>query len=176
MDTKTLCLGALTMGAASGYEIKKKLEGSFRRFYEASYGSIYPALARLQADGLVSSVEMPQDGRPDKRVYSLTPAGRDKLAADLGEPLLPDRIRSEFMVAMVFSALLPERTLSQLIDERLERYDEDIAFLESRGEEDLPPGRRLIRGYGLAIYRAGRQYLAEHRHLVERAAGRAAAD
>jgi hypothetical protein len=45
VHVKTLCLAVLSMGDASGYEIKKLLEGPFRHIHEASFGAIYPALA-----------------------------------------------------------------------------------------------------------------------------------
>ena len=45
MDTRSICLGVLSMGEATGYEIKKLFEdGPFSHFYDAGYGSIYPAL------------------------------------------------------------------------------------------------------------------------------------
>ena len=46
MDVRTLCLGVLSMGSASGYEIKKRLENGFGHFYDASFGSIYPGQSR----------------------------------------------------------------------------------------------------------------------------------
>lgn len=174
MDVKTLCLGVLTMGDASGYEIKKALEECFSRFYDASYGSIYPALAHLQEEGLVSCAEMPQDGKPDKKVYALTPAGRERLLADLLSPPAPDRIRSQFMVSMFFSEFLPRARVRALIDERLAHYDEAIATLESHQDKSMAPSRRFVLGYGLALYRTHREYLAKHRHLVEAHSGEAA--
>ncbi|MEE8545632.1 MAG: PadR family transcriptional regulator, partial [Alphaproteobacteria bacterium] len=51
MDVRTLCLGVLSEGGASGYEIKKKLEQTYRHFFQASFGSIYPALSRMTEDG-----------------------------------------------------------------------------------------------------------------------------
>ena len=55
MDVKTLCLGVLSRGAASGYEIKKQCEeGPFAHFYAAGFGSIYPALNSLLNDRLIS--------------------------------------------------------------------------------------------------------------------------
>ncbi len=54
MDVKTLCLGLLTQGAASGYDLKKRFETCFRSFYSAGYGSIYPALAYLADTDLVT--------------------------------------------------------------------------------------------------------------------------
>jgi hypothetical protein len=51
MNVKTLCLGILSFGEASGYEIKKKVEeGLFSHFIDASYGSIYPALTQMLAE------------------------------------------------------------------------------------------------------------------------------
>ena len=55
MDVKTLCLGVLSRGDASGYEIKKQCEeGPFAHFYAAGFGSIYPALNALWSEGLIS--------------------------------------------------------------------------------------------------------------------------
>ncbi len=77
MDVRTICLGLLTRGDATGYEIKKRFEGDgFQHFVEASFGSIYPALNRLTDEGLVSVREEAQEKRPDRKVYSITAAGR----------------------------------------------------------------------------------------------------
>ena len=55
MSVRTLCLAILNFGDATGYEIRKlSTEGKFRYFIEASFGSIYPTLARLEAEGLVT--------------------------------------------------------------------------------------------------------------------------
>ena len=48
MNVRTLCLGVLSFGDATGYEIKKMAEdGLFSHFIEASFGSIYPALTKM---------------------------------------------------------------------------------------------------------------------------------
>ena len=55
MNVRTLCLGILSLGEATGYEIKKGIEdGMFSHFIDASFGSIYPALTQLAAEGLLS--------------------------------------------------------------------------------------------------------------------------
>ena len=41
MDVKTVCLGMLTDGEASGYDLKKEFESSFSHFFAAGYGSSY---------------------------------------------------------------------------------------------------------------------------------------
>ena len=89
MDVKTLCLGVLTEGNKSGYEIKRCFEEAFSHFFVAGFGSIYPALAELSRAGLVTCENVEQEGRPDKKVYSLTPAGErsaDRRAVDHAAP------------------------------------------------------------------------------------------
>lgn len=52
MNVKTVCLAILTQGETTGYEIRKRsTEGDFSFFLEASFGSIYPALSKLEEDG-----------------------------------------------------------------------------------------------------------------------------
>ena len=71
MDVRTICLGILTRGDATGYEIKNLFEDDgYQHFVEASFGSIYPALNRLTEEGLVSVRAEAQEKRPDRKVYS----------------------------------------------------------------------------------------------------------
>ena len=63
MNVRTLCLSILFEGEATGYEIRRLcVEGECAYFVEASFGSIYPALAKLEDDGLVESRVAQQDG------------------------------------------------------------------------------------------------------------------
>jgi hypothetical protein len=56
MNVRTLCLSILYEGEATGYDIRRLcMEGEFAYFVEASFGSIYPALAKLEDEGLVTS-------------------------------------------------------------------------------------------------------------------------
>ena len=76
MDVKTLCLGLLSINEACGYDLKKEFGAIFKHFYPAGYGSIYPALADLEKRGLVNCREIPQDGKPDRKIYRITDEGR----------------------------------------------------------------------------------------------------
>ena len=111
MDVKTLCLGVLSRGSASGYEIKKQCEeGPFAHFYAAGFGSIYPALNALLRDGLISLEEVNQSGRPAKKIYSISGAGRQALTEAMREEPAPDRLRSDFLFIMFFGQMLPAGT------------------------------------------------------------------
>src|SRR5690606_9913997 len=90
--TEYAVLGPLALGARTGYDIKKMADGALGHFWNESFGHIYPILRRLDARGWVTSTVEPQEGRPDRKVYALTPAGEEALRewfALPGEPVPP---------------------------------------------------------------------------------------
>ena len=164
MDVKTLCLGALTLGDASGYEIRKLFEeGPFGHFYDASYGSIYPALGKLLADGLVSVTQLAQDGRPDKKVYHLTPEGMEVFQAALAEPPVRDKIRSENIVRLFFAEYMDERALRDVYEGYLRQFREMSSVIRSLEDDGVGGGRRFTRGIGLAFYEGVADYMEQNR-------------
>jgi DNA-binding PadR family transcriptional regulator len=166
MDVKTLCLGVLSMGERSGYEIKKTLEESFHHFFRAGYGSIYPALAELERAGNVVGREVAQEGRPAKKVYAITRAGRDALGAVLAAEEPRHVVRSEFLVLMYFAHLLPSERLAQVIDLMVARFRDGLAAdLDhyERTHDQLTPGQRFALGYGRTVVTAALGYLEQHR-------------
>ncbi len=173
MNIRSLCLAILSMGDASGYQINKLFQGPFSHIYEASYGSIYPALARLTEDGLVTCTALAQEKKPDKKLYTLTQTGRAALMDELELLPGPDRVRSDFLVVMLFAHLLPPRQVAEIIDQRLETYGALLEQLES-GEiegEAIPKSNEgcthFVHGYGIAMLKASLAYIEENRHIVE---------
>jgi len=175
MDVRTLCLAVLTKGEATGYEIKKMFEeGPFAHFQSASFGSIYPALSRLLAEGLVEARAQEQDGRPDKKVYSITPAGDAVFSAALTTTPEADIFRSDFLFLLFFAARIPEARVIELIDRRIEMYRGKYAHItgmvadrRARGCAS-DPGRDAVAGFGAALYEAAANYLESNRDsLIE---------
>ena len=167
MDIKTLCLGVLSRGDATGYEIKKAFEeGPFGHIHVASFGAIYPALSLLSSAGMVVGTDMPQDKRPDKRVYSITEAGRQALMEALMAPPDADKVRSDFLFILFFAHMLPTPRLAELIDQRIAWYRGCLERMESCGSEELRAGERFVHGLGLTVYRAAADYLTSHREAL----------
>src|SRR3954462_10318419 len=71
-------LGLLALGPRSGYDIKRIVDRSIRHFWAASYGQIYPELKRLEVAGWITGDDASNGGRA-RRVYSITPVGREGL-------------------------------------------------------------------------------------------------
>ncbi|MBU6296998.1 MAG: PadR family transcriptional regulator [Alphaproteobacteria bacterium] len=166
MDVRTICLGILTRADATGYEIKKRVEEhGFRHFVEASFGSIYPALDKLSRDGLVSVREEIQEKRPDRKVYSITRAGRSAFIDSLMTPLPEDRHRSPFAFAMLFSDLLPEQRIAQMYDAYAAQTED--AFRQLQQAKPQSAGGHFAIGLGRAAYGAILDYLRVHRAELE---------
>lgn len=171
MDVKTLCLGALTSGEASGYDIKKFFECTFSHFFVAGYGSIYPALADLTERGLVTCRAEPQEGKPDRKLYALTGEGRRLFLDELERTPPTHKVRSEFLVLMFFSHHMPRERIAELFDERLAHIDDSIGQIEQfeaeyGGGDSTPPGAMFCAGFGKAVLAAARDYILEHRDEV----------
>jgi PadR family transcriptional regulator, regulatory protein AphA len=168
MDIKSLCLGVLTMHEASGYEIKQVFEDAFRHFYVAGFGSIYPALAELNREGYVTVSNIEQEKRPAKKVYCLTESGRAAFNKALNDTYPHHRVRSEFLILMVFAHLLSAQQVDQIFDTRLLDIEKQIAEIESCVEDEscqleTPPGAQFTAGFGLAVLHAARDYIQQNR-------------
>lgn len=74
-----LLLAALEAGPAHGYAVIRTLRERTAEVLSLPEGTLYPALQRLQSAGLLHSTWSTVDGRR-RRVYELTPAGREALA------------------------------------------------------------------------------------------------
>ncbi len=84
---ETLVLSALKRGKAHGFEILKRLEAAGSGALKLKEGSLYPALYRMEAAGLVEGEWEDADARrgPRRRVYALTTKGRRRLDEARGE-------------------------------------------------------------------------------------------
>jgi PadR family transcriptional regulator AphA len=171
MDVKTLCLAVLHGGEATGYEIKKAFEeGPFSHFQTASFGSIYPSLNKLATEGLVTVEAREQDGRPDKKVYRLTPAGRRHFTASLMPDPGRDAVRSDFLFLMFFAQQLAPGRAETLIDRQVAFYRGHLDVMNQRDADcdgTATQGQLFVRGFGRAIYQAAADYLEANRdHLT----------
>lgn len=160
----------LTDGEASGYDLKKAFESSFGHFFAAGYGSIYPALASLAEHGYVSCREIPQDGKPDRKVYQITAAGRQQLLNELDNPAPSHKVRSEFLAMMAFAHLMTPEQLKTVLDSRIEDAERNLQVIdefENCCDREWPRGVKFTLGFGRAMLDAMKTYVEDNRHLVE---------
>jgi PadR family transcriptional regulator AphA len=116
MSLPYVILGFLNVEPMTGYALKKYMDDSTQTFWHAKLSQIYPTLKQLEAKGLVKVEVVPQEGKPDKKIYSITKTGRRALIAWLNEPLdMMPTIKNPVLLKLFFSGVLDkEDILSQL--------------------------------------------------------------
>ena len=168
MNVKTLCLAILQQGDATGYEIKKmSVEGEYSYFVDASFGSIYPALARLEADGYVTVREETHPGKPARKIYSITEEGRAALIAELSGQTDPDVFRSPFLLVAMNSRLLPRDLVARAIDTRIQQLEDELKSLHQIADAYGSSGAGWIARYGCNCMTASLDFLNAHRAELE---------
>ncbi|GAA1458964.1 PadR family transcriptional regulator [Williamsia maris] len=119
-------LGLLLDTPMHGYELRKRLTGLLGAFRAFSYGSLYPTLRRMQTDGIIAEETGPQGTlkRRARRVYKLTPAGRERFAelvADTGPQNYTD---DGFGVHLAFFSRTPAVARMRILEGRRRQVEE----------------------------------------------------
>jgi DNA-binding PadR family transcriptional regulator len=106
MPLQHAVLALLSAKPAHGYELKSSFEQAVGdQWGGLNIGHLYQILERLSRDGLVDSQRQPQQVKPDRVVYHLTPAGRTELDRWLGEPAVSTRgYRDDFFLKVMAAA------------------------------------------------------------------------
>jgi len=122
-------LVSLSEQASTGYDLARRFDKSIGQFWTATHQQVYKVLGRMEQAGWVEATVVAQDGRPDKKVYEVTPGGRDELRAWIAQPAQPEATRSDLAVKIRgasggdLSAVLDEvRRHRTLHAERLDAY------------------------------------------------------
>ena len=167
-------LGLLDREPLHGYELKKRLRALLGRTSAVSFGSLYPALGRLEKDGAVSAVdaspgepEIPATGalsgemaafrarrRPrvgrrgarGKKVYAITDTGRERLQQLLGdEPAGGRTADGEFRLRVAFCRLLPPPQRRGLFASRRRQVAADLDDAMARAGAAPPEADPYVR-------------------------------
>lgn len=127
MSLRFAILGLLAREELSGYEITKRFDESVGYFWAAHAQQIYPQLARLERDGLVSSRLVRQAGRPEKRLYRITPEGLTALRQWVVTPSPPTLVKDSFLVKVYNYGFVEPQAALEAVREHRERHEERLA-------------------------------------------------
>ncbi|NUP82959.1 MAG: PadR family transcriptional regulator [Nonomuraea sp.] len=131
MALRHAVLAALLDGEYSGYQLTKIFDVGVSNFWYAAPQQLYAELTKLESDGLVTGREVVQRGRPNKRVFKVTQAGLDELAAFAAAPAKPLLLRDDLAVKVhAADRLDPAPLVAQLL-ERAQEAAAKLAFFES---------------------------------------------
>lgn len=156
MDVRSTLLGFLMYGNMTGYDLKKIFSLSFSFFSGLSYGSIYPALKKMEQEGLISLQVEVQDGTPNRKVYSITDAGRTAFIHALKTSNPAERPKSPFLTRLFFfSNLSPEERLVSAAQhlESVKQVQKELGAIGPQIETDADPYQKLCYQFGVRYYR-----------------------
>lgn len=97
-------LGMLSIEPMSGYDIRQTMRESTANFWSESDGQLYPALAYLTKQGMITCQSDKKNQVRNKKIYSLTSKGMDTLKHWLMQEADTNIIRSEFLLKIFFGA------------------------------------------------------------------------
>jgi PadR family transcriptional regulator, regulatory protein AphA len=131
LDTTTVAvLGLVALQPGSGYDLARLADRSVGYLWTPSRSQIYKVLPRLVSRGLATAKRVRQRDRPDKALYSITPAGRRILRrwlSQIGDE--PSGGNSTFALKLFFCDLVPQQTAQaqldgyrQFLESRLSRF------------------------------------------------------
>ena len=143
-------LGLIALEPRSGYDVKRIIDRSVRHFWAASYGQIYPELRRLEEAAWIEGDDAPRGGRA-RRIYRITPQGRDALQDWLHGRETRVELRDESLLRLFFADTLPRDEALGLLQARREGYRLMLAYLRGLddGQGADPPFVDLVYRWGL---------------------------
>ncbi len=132
LPLEQVLLGFLTQGPMHGYDLHQQIEKGLGEIWYMGISNIYGALKRLEQSGWVESNLIPQEGRPPRKIYHVTPAGEQSFLDWLRRPVPTMReMRVEFPAKLYFLRALDLEGVGDLIAgqeaacrERVERLEQ----------------------------------------------------
>lgn len=104
-------LAALMDRPHSGYDLAKRFDGSVGFFWHASHQQIYRELSKLEQVGLLNAECIEQDGRPNKKLYSVNESGRQALQDWIETPSKVMALKDELLVKLFAGYVVPKDIL-----------------------------------------------------------------
>jgi PadR family transcriptional regulator AphA len=145
VSPQPILLGLLMYEPKHGYELYQELERELGRVWEVGQSQLYAQLKQLEEMNLVTARTEPQPHRPPRKVYQLTPKGRQIFEDWVHRPSPYLRyIRVEFLARLYFFQRLSLAGLEELVDEQKGVCQAQIERFERLASETDDSYRRLV--------------------------------
>jgi DNA-binding PadR family transcriptional regulator len=163
-DFEHVLLGVIASEPRSGYGLKKMFSASPSSVYQPSPGTLYPALRRLEARGLLRAEKL-SNGRRAQRMYHVTEAGHAIHVAWLSQPVVPATVGSDLGLHLMRFALmencLPRPAVLAFLDDLAQALDAFVSGMErylASGIQSGRPHAELAIEHGIAVHRASLEW------------------
>ena len=138
----------------SGYDLKQAMLKSTSNFFDASFGSIYPALKRLEAKGMINARETVDAGKY-KKLYAITNTGKPHFLEWLEQPIEFSGTKLDHLVKVFFLGFLPKEKAVALLENFIGKVDPVLSKLKefqpkAKSKADIFQFSTLL--YGIEYY------------------------
>lgn len=141
MSLEHAILGFLAAGPQTGYDLKTRcFDGTLSHAWTADQAQIYRTLDKLLARELVVDELIPQRGKPDRRIYAITDAGRETLAAWLATPVDLPSPRDALLLRLHFAGEMAPEALVGVLTHSRDAHAKRVDALRARLDAPEPDG------------------------------------
>lgn len=172
-------LVSLSERPSSGLDLARRFDRSIGFFWSATHQQIYRVLGRMEEDGWLSSSTIPQQGRPDRKVYRVTTSGHRALSDWIAAPAPIEQFRSDVAVKLRGASFGDRAAVLDTLREHVAGHLTRLRHYEQLAARDFPEPAKLD-GKALDIYLVLRggirlerfwvdwltEYLEAHEHTI----------
>ncbi len=169
--TRYAILGMLSLGPMSGYDMKKRFDGSIAHFWNENYSGIYPMLRRLEEEGLVEKRTEQTKGNPARHIYTINEKGKRVLGEWLLLPAERPTLRLELLLKLFFGHEVSKENLIEKVEEEKRFCEETLGIfkgiehhIRSGKDHAKMKGARhwlITLSYGVHYYEAVKKWCGE---------------
>ena len=134
-------LATLGNDAFSGYDLWKKFTECTNHYWKASQQQVYRELSKLETQGAIASELVSQENRPDKKLYRITPVGKEILTTWIAEPSDPMAVREELLVKVLAGHLVSPEVIVRELQRRQQIHSQNLAACKDAEKEMLGDGK-----------------------------------
>ena len=172
MSLSYAILGLISYRPMTGYNLKEIFDNSISHFWHAHLSQIYRELSKMEEAGLVYSEVQRQEGRPDRKVYRITPLGEEKFQSWLES--FPENLvmsyNNEFLLRLYFGGRIDHEELhfqftkyKKEIESKLQHFESLFGVIEEFSRKAGGPRDRLYweltLDLGIALLKANLEWI-----------------
>ena len=139
MSLKYGLLGLLSYEPTTGYDLATKFKGTLSLFWQATASQVYRELDAMEQNGWLTSENVIQYDKPNKRVYSVTEEGHSELISWLSVPSLQNAMqaKSEFLMRLFFAGETTKEQAIHLLRLYKQECEDNIVNIDSAQKTQL---------------------------------------
>ena len=166
-------LGFLSSQPLTGYDLKtRRFDEAAAHLWTADQAQVYRTLDRLERSGLASSRLIPQPGRPDRKEYAITSAGRRALREWLETPHPLPPLRDPLLLQLFFAGELSDEALLALLETARDGFQRRLESLRGHatsvaGRDRAAAVRRMTLDGAMAQARAAIDWIDHCRDRID---------